>query len=134
MGKYIFVFDGDNVCYGLNCDFGFIDVDWVENICCVLNVVKLMSDVGLIMLVSFILLFWLECCMVCNMMVEGEFVEVFVDMLLDVVEVCDVKGFYKWVCVGEIKNFMGFDSLYEVLDDFEICINMVEMSVEDVVD
>jgi bifunctional enzyme CysN/CysC len=46
--------DGDNVRHGLNRDLGFTDADRVENIRRVAEVAKLMTDAGLIVLVSFI--------------------------------------------------------------------------------
>ncbi|WP_366145080.1 sulfate adenylyltransferase subunit CysN, partial [Maricaulis sp.] len=54
LGKHSFSLDGDNVRHGLNRDLGFTDADRVENIRRVANVAKLMSDAGLITLVSFI--------------------------------------------------------------------------------
>ncbi|HCX10691.1 MAG TPA: adenylyl-sulfate kinase, partial [Hyphomonas sp.] len=53
-GKHTFTLDGDNVRHGLNRDLGFTDADRVENIRRVANVARLMSDAGLITLVSFI--------------------------------------------------------------------------------
>lgn len=110
----MYLFDGDNVWYGFNCDFGFIEVDCVENIWCVVEVVWLMFDVGFIMFVLFILLFCVECDMVCVLVGLDEFVEVFVDMLFVVVEECDLKGLYKKVWCGELKYFIGIDLLYEL--------------------
>lgn len=50
--------------------------------------------------------------MVRNLVEDGEFIEVFLDILFDVCEICDFKGFYKKVCVGEIKYFIGIDLDY----------------------
>ena len=134
MGKHTFVLDGDNVRHGLNRDLGFTDVDRVENIRRVSNVAKLMSDAGLITLVSFISPFRSERRMARNMMVEGEFVEVFVDTPLEVAEKRDVKGLYKRARAGEIKNFTGLDSPYEAPEQPEIRINTVDMSPEEAAD
>lgn len=131
MGKHTFVLDGDNVRHGLNRDLGFTDVDRVENIRRVSNVAKLMSDAGLITLVSFISPFRSERRMARNMMTDGEFVEVFVDTPLQVAEQRDVKGLYKRARAGEIKNFTGLDSPYEAPEDPEIQINTVEMTAEE---
>lgn len=38
----------------------------------------------------------------CDLLLNGEFLEVYVNILFDVCEVCDLKGLYKKVCVGEI--------------------------------
>lgn len=134
MGKHTFVLDGDNVRHGLNRDLGFTDADRVENIRRVSNVSKLMSDAGLITLVSFISPFRSERQMARNMMAEGEFVEIFVDTPLSVAEERDVKGLYKRARAGEIKNFTGLDSPYEAPHDPEITINTVQMSAEDAAD
>lgn len=134
MGKHTFVLDGDNVRHGLNRDLGFTDVDRVENIRRVSNVAKLMSDAGLITLVSFISPFRSERQMARNMMAEGEFVEVFVDTPLEVAEERDVKGLYKRARAGEIKNFTGLDSPYEAPEKAEIRINTVEMTADEAAD
>jgi hypothetical protein len=54
MGHHTYLLDGDNVRHGLNKDLGFTDEDRVENIRRVAEVAKLMTDAGLIVLVSFI--------------------------------------------------------------------------------
>ena len=134
MDKHTFVLDGDNVRHGLNRDLGFTDADRVENIRRVANVSKLMSDAGLITLVSFISPFRSERRMARNMMAEGEFVEIFVDTPLNVAEARDVKGLYKRARAGEIKNFTGLDSPYEAPETPEIRINTVDCSAEDAAD
>ncbi|MEM7327406.1 MAG: sulfate adenylyltransferase subunit CysN [Pseudomonadota bacterium] len=134
MGKHTFVLDGDNVRHGLNRDLGFTDADRVENIRRVSNVSKLMSDAGLITLVSFISPFRSERQMARNMMADGEFVEIFVDTPLAVAEERDVKGLYKRARAGEIKNFTGLDSPYEAPEQPEITINTVDQSAEDAAD
>ena len=134
MGKHTFVLDGDNVRHGLNRDLGFTDADRVENIRRVSNVSKLMSDAGLITLVSFISPFRSERQMARNMMQDGEFVEIFVDTPLEVAEERDVKGLYKRARAGEIKNFTGLDSPYEAPESPEITINTVEQSAEQAAD
>ncbi|MHA7857041.1 MAG: sulfate adenylyltransferase subunit CysN [Henriciella sp.] len=134
MGKHTFVLDGDNVRHGLNRDLGFTDADRVENIRRVSNVSKLMSDAGLITLVSFISPFRSERQMARNMMQDGEFVEIFVDTPLEVAEQRDVKGLYKRARAGEIKNFTGLDSPYEAPESPEITINTVDQTAEQAAD
>ncbi|MEO0714377.1 MAG: sulfate adenylyltransferase subunit CysN [Pseudomonadota bacterium] len=131
MGKHTFVLDGDNVRHGLNRDLGFTDADRVENIRRVSNVARLMSDAGLITLVSFISPFRSERRMARNLMAENEFVEIYVDTPLSVAEERDVKGLYRKARAGEIKNFTGIDSPYEPPLDPEISINTVESTPEE---
>ncbi|MDZ3824524.1 MAG: sulfate adenylyltransferase subunit CysN, partial [Pseudoxanthomonas sp.] len=53
-GFHTFILDGDNVRHGLNRDLGFTAADRVENVRRVAEVARLMTDAGLIVLVSFI--------------------------------------------------------------------------------
>ena len=131
LGKHTFTLDGDNVRHGLNRDLGFTDADRVENIRRVANVARLMSDAGLITLVSFISPFRAERQMARNLMADGEFIEVFVDTPLNVAEQRDVKGLYKKARSGEIKNFTGISSPYEAPKAPEIRINTVDRTPED---
>ncbi|MEL7088260.1 MAG: adenylyl-sulfate kinase [Planctomycetota bacterium] len=120
MGKRTYLLDGDNVRHGLNKDLGFTDQDRVENIRRVAEVAKLMVDAGLIVLTSFISPFRAERQMAREMLETGEFVEVFVDTPLEVCEARDPKGLYKKARAGELKNFTGIDSDYEVPEAAEI--------------
>ncbi|HAW56353.1 MAG TPA: adenylyl-sulfate kinase, partial [Hyphomonas sp.] len=130
-GKHTFTLDGDNVRHGLNRDLGFTDADRVENIRRVANVARLMSDAGLITLVSFISPFRSERQMARNLMADGEFIEVYVDTPLSVAEDRDVKGLYKKARAGEIKNFTGIDSPYEPPQAPELRIDTVNNSPEE---
>ena len=134
MDKHTFVLDGDNVRHGLNRDLGFTDADRVENIRRVANVAKLMSDAGLITLVSFISPFRSERQMARGLMADGEFIEIHVDTPLEVAEKRDVKGLYKRARAGEIKNFTGLDSPYEAPENAEIRIDTVDRSPEEAAD
>ena len=46
-------------------------------------------------------------------MAPGEFVEIFVDAPLAIVEGRDVKGLYAKARAGQLTNFTGIDSPYE---------------------
>jgi len=114
LGHHTYLLDGDNVRHGLNKDLGFTDEDRVENIRRVAEVAKLMVDAGLIVLTAFISPFRAERQMARAMFGEGEFVEIFVDTPLEVAEQRDPKGLYKKARRGELKNFTGIDSPYEM--------------------
>jgi bifunctional enzyme CysN/CysC len=114
MGHRTYLLDGDNVRHGLNKDLGFTDTDRVENIRRVAEVAKLMVDAGLIVLTAFISPFQAERQMARSLMAEDEFLEIHVDVPLAVAEGRDVKGLYKKARRGELKNFTGIDSRYEV--------------------
>ena len=114
MGRFTYLLDGDNVRHGLNRDLGFTETDRVENIRRVAETAKLFVDAGLIVLCSFISPFKTERQMARELMEPGEFIEVFVDVPLHVAEHRDPKGLYKKARAGQIANFTGIDSPYEV--------------------
>jgi bifunctional enzyme CysN/CysC len=127
LGRHTVLLDGDNVRHGLNRDLGFTDADRVENIRRVAEVAKLMTDAGLIVLVSFISPFRAERDMARAQMAEGEFFEIFVDAPLAEAEKRDVKGLYKKARAGELKNFTGIDSPYEAPEKPEIRIDTTKV-------
>jgi bifunctional enzyme CysN/CysC len=91
----------------------------------VAEVAKLMTDAGLIVLVSFISPFRAEREMARALFEPGEFVEVFVDTPLAVAEQRDVKGLYAKARRGELRNFTGIDSPYEVPEHPEVHLHAV---------
>jgi bifunctional enzyme CysN/CysC len=119
-GQLTYLLDGDNVRHGLNRDLGFTDADRVENIRRVGEVAKLMTDAGLITLVSFISPFRAERRMARDVLKDGEFLEVFVDTSLAEAEKRDVKGLYAKARRGELKNFTGISSPYEAPENAEL--------------
>jgi bifunctional enzyme CysN/CysC len=133
-GRHTALLDGDNVRHGLNRDLGFTDVDRVENIRRVGEVAKLMTEAGLLVLVSFISPFRAERRMARDLLPQGEFLEVYVDTSLDVAEARDVKGLYKKARAGQIKNFTGIDSPYEPPETPDIRVNTTTLSAEDAAD
>jgi bifunctional enzyme CysN/CysC len=130
LGRHTFILDGDNVRHGLNRDLGFTDADRVENIRRVANVARLMTDAGLITLVSFISPFRAERQMARGLMAPGEFIEIHVDTPLSVAEARDVKGLYKKARAGQIENFTGIDSPYEPPLTPELRINTADGTAE----
>jgi bifunctional enzyme CysN/CysC len=130
LGRHTYLLDGDNVRQGLNKDLGFTEADRVENIRRVSEVARLMADAGLIVLVSFISPFRAERRTARGLMGEGEFYEVFVDAPLEVAEARDPKGLYKKARRGELKNFTGVDSPYEVPEAPEVKIDTTHVTPE----
>jgi bifunctional enzyme CysN/CysC len=131
LGRHTYLLDGDNVRHGLNRDLGFTDTDRVENIRRVAEVAKLMSDAGLIVMVSFISPFRAERRMARALFEFGEFIEIHVDTTLAEAERRDVKGLYAKARRGELKNFTGIDSPYEPPEKPEIYIDTTRSDPED---
>ena len=125
-GRHTYLLDGDNVRHGLNKDLGFTDADRVENIRRVGEAARLFVDAGLIVLVSFISPFRSERRMARELVGPGEFIEVFIDTPLEVCMQRDPKGLYEKAKAGQIKNFTGIDSPYELPEAAELIIKTVE--------
>ena len=131
IGRHTYLLDGDNVRHGLNRDLGFTDTDRVENIRRVAEVAKLMTDAGLIVMVSFISPFRAERRMARSLFDFGDFYEVHVDTPLAEAEKRDVKGLYAKARRGELKNFTGIDSPYEPPEKPEIYLDTTRSSPEE---
>ncbi len=131
LGKHTITLDGDNIRHGLNRDLGFTSADRVENIRRVGEVAKLMVNSGLICITSFISPFESERKMVRSLVLENEFIEVFVDTPLSVCEERDVKGLYAKARSGQIPNFTGISSPYEPPKNPEIRIDTTKASAEE---
>jgi bifunctional enzyme CysN/CysC len=90
-----------------------------------------MVDAGLIVLVSFISPFRSERRMARELVGGGEFIEVFVDAPLAVAESRDPKGLYKKARRGELRNFTGVDSPYEMPEHPDVRVDTTRLSAED---
>ncbi|XP_057546158.1 adenylyl-sulfate kinase 3 isoform X2 [Amaranthus tricolor] len=112
-GKLSYVLDGDNLRHGLNKNLGFSAEDRAENIRRVGEVAKLFSDAGLICIASLISPYRKDRDACRAMLPDGNFVEVFMNMPLEVCEERDAKGLYKLARAGKIKGFTGIDDPYE---------------------
>lgn len=130
MGHHTYLLDGDNVRHGLNKDLGFTDSDRVENIRRITEVSKLMVDAGLIVINAFISPFRTERDMARSMFEDNEFLEIYVDTPLEIVEKRDVKGLYRKSRSGKLSNFTGIDSPYEAPESPELRVNTITTDVD----
>ena len=119
-GFHTYLLDGDNVRLGLNKDLGFDEDSRIENIRRIGELCKLFIDSGLIVLTAFISPFQSDRDMARSLLEADEFVEIFVDVPLSICEQRDPKGLYKKARDGEIKNFTGITSPYEIPSNPEI--------------
>jgi bifunctional enzyme CysN/CysC len=134
LGYHTYLLDGDNLRHGLNRDLGFTAEARVENVRRVAEVAHLMVDAGLIVLVCVISPFESEREFARGLFAEGEFMEVFVDTPLEECERRDVKGLYRKARAGEISNFTGIDSPYQVPSAPEVHLRTSGASVESLVE
>jgi len=134
LGHHTYLLDGDNVRHGLNKNLGFSDDDRVENIRRIGEMAKLFADAGLIVLTAFISPFRADRRMVRELVEQNEFIEVHMNTPIETCEQRDPKGLYKKARAGEIKNFTGIDSDYELPEVAEITIDTAALSIEDCAD
>jgi bifunctional enzyme CysN/CysC len=129
-GIHTMMLDGDNMRRGLNSDLGFTDADRVENIRRVGEVAKLFVDAGLVLLCCFISPFEQERSSVRQLVGTDEFIEIFVDTPLEECKKRDPKGLYKKAEAGQIPNFTGVTSAYEIPKSPEVHIDGMKEAPE----
>lgn len=131
-GHLAYRLDGDNVRHGLCADLGFSASDRSENIRRIGHCARLMADAGMIVLASFISPYAGDRDRVREMHeADGlAFVEVHVDVPIEVAESRDPKGLYRRARAGEITGFTGIDAPYEAPGSPEIHLHAAEMDVE----
>ena len=128
-GCHTYLLDGDNVRHGLNGDLSFSDEDRVENIRRISEVSKLFIDAGTIVSTAFISPFAVDREMAKNLLAENEFIEVYIDTPIEICEQRDPKGLYKKARAGEIKDFTGIDSSYDIPQQPTIHVKTAEQDI-----
>jgi adenylylsulfate kinase len=113
-GKLIKVLDGDILRGGINSNLGFSLEDRIENIRRVAEITKLFADSGFIVIVAFISPTQAMRNYAKSIIGEALFYEIYLNASLSICETRDVKGLYKKARAGEITNFTGISSPYEV--------------------
>ncbi|KIH90425.1 hypothetical protein SPBR_00473 [Sporothrix brasiliensis 5110] len=141
LGVAAYRLDGDNVRFGLNKDLGFSEKDRNENIRRIAEVAKLFADSSTVAITSFISPYRADRQLARELHTQSaqagnaplEFIEVYVDIPIDVAEQRDPKGLYKKARAGEIKEFTGISAPYEAPLEAEITIKTHENTVEECV-
>jgi len=113
-GIHTYSLDGDNLRRGLNKDLLFTKEDRIENLRRTAEVAKLFIDAGLVVIAAFISPYTKIREDIKTIVGSDYYVEVFVNTPLEVCEQRDVKGLYKKARAGEIKNFTGISSPFEI--------------------
>jgi len=138
LGVAAYRLDGDNVRFGLNKDLGFSEKDRNENIRRIAEVAKLFADSSTIAVTSFISPYKADRKIARDLHAATQggddpipFIEVFVDIPVEVAEKRDPKGLYKKARAGEIPNFTGISAPYEAPEEPEIHLRTDQLSVEE---
>lgn len=122
--------DGDNLRTGINNNLGFSDADRIENIRRSAETAKLFLNCGVITICSFISPTKEVRDMARSIIGEADFFEVYVECPIEECEKRDVKGLYKKARAGEIPNFTGIDSPFEVPTNANIVVNTATQDLQ----
>lgn len=130
-GHLSILLDGDNLRTGINSNLGFSEADRMENIRRAAEVSKLFAECGVVTICSLISPTEEIRQMAKSIIGEELYREVHIDCPFEVCAQRDVKGLYKKALAGEIKNFTGLDSPFEIPKNPFIRIDTVNFSLED---
>ena len=133
-GILTMVLDGDNIRHGLCSDLGFSETDRQENIRRIGETAKLFMESGVVILTAFISPFRSDRQIARGLVNEEDFSEIYIECPLEVCEDRDIKGLYKKARNGEINNFTGISSPYEVPENASLTVNTDDLSVEECVE
>ncbi len=122
-GFFVQVLDGDNIRSGINNNLSFSEEDRKENIRRIAEISKLFNCSGIITINGFISPTEEVRKLARDIIGSENFIEVFVNASLEVCESRDKKGLYARARRGELNNFTGLDSPFEVPTnaELEIC-------------
>jgi adenylylsulfate kinase len=138
LGYLSFILDGDNIRAGINKNLTFSEDDRIENIRRIAEISKLFLESGIIIINCFISPTEEIRKMAKTIIGEDDFIEVFVNAPFEVCEKRDVKGLYSKARKGEIKDFTGIDSPFEVPENPDIEVmtdpSTVEESIRQILD
>ena len=129
-GCRTFVLDGDNVRHGLCGDLGFSNKDRQENIRRIGEVAKLFVEAGAIVLTAFISPYRADRERVRGLVDHGNFIEIYCDTPIEICESRDVKGLYKKARAGEVAEFTGISSPYQVPENHELTVKTGTASLD----
>lgn len=109
-----FVLDGDNTRQYLNYDLDFSREGRRENIRRVAEVARLFNEAGVIVITALISPFQEDRENAKNIIGSEYYNEIYINSDLESCIKRDTKGLYKKALEGNLKNFTGIDSPYEV--------------------
>ena len=125
------ILDGDNIRSGINNNLGFSEADRIENIRRIAEVSKLFVDCGIVTIAAFISPTNEIRQMAADIIGKDDFMEIYVSTPLEVCEQRDVKGLYKKARKGEIKDFTGISSPFEIPEQPDLTIDTSTQSLEE---
>ena len=129
-GYLVQIIDGDNMRSGVCNNLGFSLDDREENIRRIAEVSKLFIQCGVICINSFVSPTKEIRKKAKEIIGEDDFFEVHISTSIEECENRDVKGLYAKARAGEIKNFTGIDSPFEIPEKPSLTINTAEQTID----
>jgi adenylylsulfate kinase len=123
--------DGDNIRSGINKNLNFTDNDRIENIRRIAEVNKLFINCGIIAINCFISPTEETREMAKNIIGKEHFIEIYVSTPIEICESRDTKGLYAKARKGEIPDFTGISSPFEIPNNPDVIVNTAEMNLHD---
>jgi adenylylsulfate kinase len=130
-GFLVMLLDGDLVRTGINNNLKFSVEDRKENIRRIAEVSKLFVNCGVVTINCFISPTDEIRAMAKNIIGKDDFLEVFISAPLEICETRDVKGLYAKARKGEIPEFTGISSPFDIPPDPDLILKTDQMSVEE---
>jgi|TARA_B110000116_G_scaffold120735_1_gene104699 adenylylsulfate kinase len=128
-GYLVQILDGDNIRVGISNNLSFSDEDRLENIRRISEVSKLFINCGVITINCFVSPSNKIRQQAKEIIGEENFIGVFINTDLNTCEKRDTKGLYKKARKGEIDNFTGISSKFEIPDSTYVNINTSNSSI-----
>ena len=133
MKKHTYILDGDNLRHGLSSDLNFSTESRNENIRRVAEIAKIIVDSGLVVIVALISPYKIQRDWARSIFMPKEFKEIYISTSLNECEKRDLKGLYKMARRGEIKDFTGITSPYEVPKNPDLTIDTQNTTIDECV-
>jgi adenylyl-sulfate kinase len=130
MGHVAYILDGDSLRQGVNGDLGFSNVARRENIRRAAHIAAMFNDAGVIVIAALISPY--RTCRETARKIIGPkcFLEVHVATDLEVCERRDIKGLYRRARSGEIGEFTGISSPYEMPESPDLAIDAGRVNLD----
>ncbi|NIK76484.1 adenylylsulfate kinase [Paenibacillus castaneae] len=125
------VIDGDRLRQGLNQDLGFAEEDRMENMRRAMEVAVMFLEKGFVVLVPMISPYESFRNYIRQQFQPNDYAEIYVKCSLETCEQRDPKGLYSKARAGEIKDFTGIDSPYELPMLSDMIIDTDQYPIED---
>ena len=130
-GRAVTVLDGQNMRLGISRDLGFSAEERSENLRRAAEVARLVNDAGLIAIASFVAPSDAVRQRAREVIGPERFVEIFLDVPVEICRQRDTSGMYAKADAGEIPNFPGVSAPFDVPPSPDLAIKSHELSIDE---